>query len=363
MPIEFAEMKGVEIFRTGTWKGSKQVTITEDDLDAMVASFDALAPTAGLRPPLKLGHSDAQKFMRQGGSGAPALGWVDRIWRDGNRVLADFSSVPGTLLDMIKRRLYNSLSIELFQSYEFEGTVYRNVLAAVAILGAELPAVKGLKELSASLFDDTSTERIALTEHEGEPMPATYTQEQLDALVEAAVAKARAAFKAETDAAVVKLQADLTDLQAQVTEQKQRAERAEVALTTFREDAAKARVVGAVDALIKEGRLLPKEKDAVIAFAQSLDAKSKIKFGDKEQSPLDQYLDQLAARPKVVDFSERGAGKGEGERSSGARAEEELDAKAKAKVAASNGKVTYSEAVQNVLAEDEDLKRRYAAGL
>jgi hypothetical protein len=159
----------------------------------------------------------------------------------------------------------------------------------------------------------------------------------------------------------VKLQADLDAEKAKVTTVTQRAERAETALTTFREDASKARISGAVDKAITEGRLLPKEKDATVAFATTLDAKTKIKFGDKEHSPLDQYLDTLAARPKAVKFGEQGVGKGEQELATGQDADKEVDARARTKVA--TDKIEYAAAVQLVLNEDPDLKQRYAQGL
>jgi hypothetical protein len=361
--IKFADIKNVEIFGLGTWTGSKKTVVTSTMLDQMVAAFAQLSDkVAGFRPPIKLGHSDAQRFMGQD-KGGPALGWVSALRRVGDKVVADFADVPASLVDLIRRRLYNSVSIELMPKLEYQGSVFENVLSAVAVLGAELPAVKGLKELSASLFDAT-TERIVLSEQEqGHQMAdATYNQTQLDALIEAAVIKARATF--ETAQAT-----KLADMTAQITAALAAKTVAETALKTavdasvqFAADQAKASVEAVVDQAIKQGLLLPKDKAATVAFAQTLDAATKIKFGEKDEcTPFERWKGQLLAGKKVVSFTEKTiAGGGTDDDKA---ADIDVNERATQKVNAAGGptKLDFATAVNIVLAEDPALKARYAA--
>jgi hypothetical protein len=236
----------------------------------------------------------------------------------------------------------------MFPQTEFNGKQFKNVLTAVALLGAELPAVKGLKDLAATLFteeleDKFTGERVELKEQD---MPATYSQEQLDSLVEAAVAKAtdtaKAAFTEQV--ATVTTERD-TALEAQKT--------AETALRTFEDDTRKADAAVMVDAAIKAGKLLPKQKDAALAFALNLTGT--VKFGDGETSYTKLFADFIDGLPTKVDLSENGEGNN-GEKYDTAASE--VDALAKAKVAKDKD-MTYATARNIVLDENEDLKTRY----
>lgn len=349
-------LKAVEIFSVGTWKGSRKVEITSQTLDNMVTAFNALAPISGLRPPLKMGHTEEQKFLNGQKGGGPALGWVERIWREGDKVLADFKDVPDSILDLVNRKLYNHVSIEMFPSYEYDGNKFENVLAAVALLGAELPAVKGLKELSASLYDEAEGERVEFTEKEDEEPMANFTQEQVDALTAAAVAKAKDQFGAE-HAAELKAAKDAVDAAEKARDEfKEKAETAEAALDTFREDAGKAEITAVIEQAVKDGKITVAQKDTYAAIAAGLSAK--VKFGDKEKNPADALKEIFEGMGKTVKLSEKGKGT---DTNKEADASDEVLRRAKEKVKA-DPKTDFSDAVKIVLAEDPDLKQRYFAG-
>jgi hypothetical protein len=341
-------IEGVEIFATGKHRGSDVVTITDDDLTAMVNSFNELHSVGGFQPVLKLGHDDVQKFFGAR-KGAPNLGFVEKIWKEGSKILANFSNVPDALFDLIKQRRFNSVSIEMFPKTEFNGTQFRNVLTAVALLGAELPAVKGLKDLAATLFteepdDPFQGEKIELKEQD---MPATYSQEQVDALVDAAVAKATDTVKAE-----------YSDQVATITTERDEAvaakKTAEDALRLFEDDTRKANATAMVDKAIEDGRLLPKSKDAALAFALNLSGT--VKFGDKETSVTKLFEDFISGLPTKVELGEKG--EGSEEKKSFSNASEELHALTLAKQKAEKD-MDYPTARQVVLSENEDLKARY----
>jgi hypothetical protein len=125
-------LKAVQIFRTGKWNGDKY---SVKDIDDMIAAFDE----AGFAVPLKVGHAER--------SGDPAHGWIEKIYRKGELLLADIADVPQALYEMIKDRQYDAVSSEIFFNLERNGKRFRRVLKAVAVLGAETPAVADLEPL------------------------------------------------------------------------------------------------------------------------------------------------------------------------------------------------------------------------
>ena len=133
-------ISGAEIFSTGT---HNNLSFSEADLDAIASAFETLGSAS--RVPLKFGHNDAQAMT----DGQPALGWVERVWRDGGKLLADFTGMPAVVYSAIKQGLYKHVSVELLQGFSRNGASYPWVLDAVALLGADIPAVRGLKDLQA----------------------------------------------------------------------------------------------------------------------------------------------------------------------------------------------------------------------
>jgi len=93
--------------------------------------------------PLKFGHNDAQPLT----DGQPALGWVSRVYREGKKLLADFTNMPTQVYEAIKSGLYKFVSIELLGDVQADTRVIPWVLDAVALLGADPPAVGNLKDL------------------------------------------------------------------------------------------------------------------------------------------------------------------------------------------------------------------------
>lgn len=133
-----SDLIGAEIFAVGKWN---DIEFTAKDLDDIIANFDGLSEIH--KVPLKLGHNDDQKVT----DGQPALGWVQKVYKKGNKLLADFVDMPKTIYEAIKNRLYNAISIELLFNVDHDGTKYNHVLDAVALLGADHPAVNTLADL------------------------------------------------------------------------------------------------------------------------------------------------------------------------------------------------------------------------
>lgn len=132
----------VDIFQTGKWNSD---VYSEADLDHMVAAFDKV----GFQPPVKAGHEEGQDKnpeLRQRLFGAPALGYVGRIYREGKKLFADLINVPKRFGELIKAGTYKRISSEIYWSYKDEASniTYPLVLKAVAFLGADIPALTSL---------------------------------------------------------------------------------------------------------------------------------------------------------------------------------------------------------------------------
>lgn len=161
---ELHDIQGCEIFATGTWHGDEYTT---KDLDAMCEAFGKV----GFKPPLKLGHSEKQHLLTN--AGLPAAGWVDRIYRKGEKLLADFSAIPKQIHDLIVRKAYDRVSSEIYWDYTHEESKLPRVLKAVALLGSEIPEVTTLDSISALYYDDTG-HSFKVVEMDSEKKPKSH---------------------------------------------------------------------------------------------------------------------------------------------------------------------------------------------
>lgn len=185
------DLKGVEILAPGTWGGD---VYTTEHIDAMVAAFPTLRGT--IDPPGKLGHDRTQALAQV--DGFPAIGWVDRLYRDGDKLLADFVKVPARVGDIIAAGGYDKVSSEIYFDKEIDGTTYPRVLRAVSFLGADLPAVKTIKSISdvAKLYhDDDDAAKLHSPDYEadvrqlewGDDLPMTTIEATLEVALEDAL--------------------------------------------------------------------------------------------------------------------------------------------------------------------------------
>ena len=135
-----------EIFSVGTWNGDKY---TVKDLQELADNFSAL--NGEIKPPIKLGHND-DGINKTVSDGQPALGWAEGLFVKGNKLIASFKKVPEVVYEAIKKGLYRRVSSEIYMKYKSKtGKIYGKVLAGVALLGADIPAVKDLADLKAYL--------------------------------------------------------------------------------------------------------------------------------------------------------------------------------------------------------------------
>jgi hypothetical protein len=317
-----ADIKNVQIMRVGKWRGSREVDVTQDMLSEIARNFGTINAIEGFGVPVKLGHTSA--------TGAMANGWATAVRLEGDALFADFDAVPSQIVDLVRARRYNAVSVELVPAITYAETKYTNVLSGVAFLGSEWPAIKGMKPLSAAAFAET-VERLELTQE----MDVMFTQVQLDAAVATAV----------------------TVLETRLTDAETRATTAEGKLA-LAEKAAIAITFGAlVQAAIDKGVVLPKSKDTLLAFAATLPAS--IKVGDKTVTAVEAFTDFIAGLPAKVKLGEHG-----GSHPGAAEADASLSASDRVHTAtlayqAANKDTNYKTAFDAVLAADATLKTEY----
>lgn len=233
-------IRNAEIFAVGTHNG---LTFKDEDLDGIVAAFNELRDAGQV--PLKFGHNDKQPLT----DGQPALGWVEKVWKAGGKLLADFTDIPNEVFSAIRNKLYKKVSVELHPNVKRDGASYPWVLSAVALLGADRPAVRGLKDLQALAMSLSG----AGFQSDGEPV----------------------AFTSDTSIAIGD-QSTMTPeeearLRQQLAQATQKAEEATSALKKFSEEVQaekvkthRAAVTALLETAITEGRIYPRVRDRIV---------------------------------------------------------------------------------------------------
>lgn len=204
------KIEGVEIFRAGKWNGDDY---TIADLDEMARAFSDI----GYSVPLKLSQAAGTSAHDEGG---PAYGWVSRVYRMGDVLKADFKDIPSWLFSAITEdHAYDQVSAEVYWNLQRNDKTYKRALKAVALLGAETPAVSGLKPIrdayfAASSYEKVTTHSIKVSKPMPDPVANKDDVKQLTTALEAANAQiAKLTEKAaETDTlrATVKSLTDTT---------------------------------------------------------------------------------------------------------------------------------------------------------
>jgi len=317
-------LEGIEIFSEGTWNGDEY---TAKDLDEMVSSFQAV----DFEPPIKLGHNETQgEYV----DGQPALGYIDKIYKEGNKLLANFKELPKKVYEAIKRGNYKRVSSEIYWNYEKDGKVFDRVLKAVALLGAEIPAVTNLEAITGLYSKNNAELKIY---DKGVDIVETETQEETkDYSIEVAQLKEELEkVNSAKDKAIEELKEKDEHIKSK-------------AIASF------------IDNAKAEGKVLPVfEKELVALMSHASDEKIFKYSKDDKEVELSQFeLIQkiFSSIPKIVDFAELSE-----------HAETPTDyedageeADRRAKIYLSKGRAdSYSDAIYKVLEEDKDLKDKY----
>lgn len=238
----------IEVMSPGTWNNTK---FTIDDLKEMAANFTKLKDV--IKPPIKLGHTKDE-------TGKPAFGWISDLKVVGSKLMAYADDIPELLLSAIKKKLYRRVSSEVFFDYKYDGKSYGKVFSALALLGAEAPAVKDLEDLQAYLTQNTekgtfgklvvfsSPDNFNDDSKRKEAMELKELEKKLESLTTKMVtlSEENAAVRVENE----KLKKDKTDQEAKTFADLK--VKSEGDLKTFCDDQ------------VKAGTMLPAQRDALI---------------------------------------------------------------------------------------------------
>ena len=153
--ISFAECKDVEIFDFNSPEGK----IFEPEAIKIVKNFQTLG-AYHKAPIIVLGHDENQELL--GKEGLPCAGIITNLRHIGSKLISDFADVPQKVSEMIDRGAYRFISSEIYKNFFYNGEFIGPVLRRVALLGADIPKIKGLDDILARYADGSETISIWL---------------------------------------------------------------------------------------------------------------------------------------------------------------------------------------------------------
>lgn len=316
---------GIEIFRSGrhTDDAGNVHEFTDADLAAIAAGYNPAVREA----PLTIGHP---------ADNLPAWGWVKGLARaaDGTLTMATHNVEP-QFAEMVSSKRFPKRSASFYPPGSPNNpTPGQWYLRHVAFLGAQPPAIAGLKDIQFSEADAAGAVSFS------EPIPATsspqepdeiMTKEEIEALQAKLKAEQEARASAEADAAKAKAET------ASFAE-KAKADR-------------KAGFVSFAEAQVQAGRLLPKDKDMAVATLQALADVQPVSFAEgnttTEVAPAQWLQSLISGAAPVVSFGEFAGGQPPAAAGSAkGKSDAEIDREAQAY--AKDKGVSYAEALTHV---------------
>lgn len=336
--------KPLHIFRAGrhTAQSGTSFEFSEAEVDAIAAAYDPALHEA----PIVVGHPKVD---------APAYGWIKSLRAEGAELFAEPDQVEPAFAEMVRAGRFKRISASFYPpkaaSNPAPGTYY---LKHVGFLGAQPPAVKGLK--AAEFAEDTDAVTLELEFSEAQIaglssagfsglrrvisglrdwLLTSQGQEVADSVIPAHEIESirtteefmrktmerdapEDAPEAVPFAETQEGETDMSEKDKQTPEERQAAldaREAEIAAkeAAFAESRAEERRkedAALLDTLAKDGRIAPGIKDEMAAFMENLDAEEEVSFAEgKAASPRDWFRDLLTKQSKpLIDFSERAGG-------------------------------------------------------
>lgn len=338
---------GIEIFRAGRHIDDTGVAhhFSEADLDGMVRSYNPALREA----PLTVGHPADNR---------PAYGWVKALRRTASGTLAITPhQVEPQFAEMVAAGRFKKRSASFYPPHAPNNpTPGQWYLRHVAFLGAQPPAVAGLKDIAFSerdasgavcfselvpqaQADEPASSQPLVTQPEPNPM-SKELEEKLAAAQKALDAANAATAAAQAEAAAAKKKAEEAAAQAASFAEKARADR-------------RAGFVSFAEAQVKAGRLLPKDSAMAVATLELLAEAKPLEFAEgdatRKVSPAQWLQDLIGAARPAVSFGEFAGGKLP-EAAGGARGMSDAEIDRAAKAYSAQHKVNYAEALQAVTA-------------
>ena len=332
------EKTDIHAFTAGSHKTrlGHEVTISEADLQASAAAYNPELHEA----PLVIGHPEGT---------APAYGWVASCHTDGGKFFVAPKQVNPEFAELHNSGAFKKRSMSFYHPDNNQNPVpgvwYPRHLG---FLGAQPPAIKGLSDFSfEELEGDTLTvdfgewtDRVEvglwrrlreffISEHgkdiADEVIPSWdvgMLQEEAAKPSEKEIEPVSPAFSEsqtqhkEGDMTPEELAAQKAELaQQKINQDAQAADFSEREAGLAKREKAAHKTVCAdfVESQVEAGKVLPAQKDNLIAFMSGLEHVETVDFAEGDatvkKSPLAYMQEYLAAQPKIVDFGEHLGGK------------------------------------------------------
>ena len=328
---------GIEIFRAGRHIDDAGVahSFGEADLAGMAASYNPALREA----PLTVGHPK---------DNLPAYGWVKAVARTAGGALAITShQVEPQFAEMVSAGRFKKRSASFYPpnapNNPTPGSWY---LRHVAFLGAQPPAIAGLKDMSFS--EDDAGGAVSFSEPvTANPPP----QEHFDMSKE--LEEQLAKVKKDLEAA----NANAATATAAAAAATKKAEAAETQAASFAERARTERKAGFVsfaEAQVKAGKLLPKDRAMAVATLDALAESAPVEFAEgdttRKVSPAQWLQDLIAGAAPAVSFGEFAPASANQPQPGNARGKTDAEIDTAAKAFARAHKVDYAEALGAVTA-------------
>ena len=337
---------GIEIFRAGRHidESGTAHQFSDADLDGMAQSYNPALREA----PLTVGHPQ---------DNLPAYGWVKSVTRnDSGMLLMNPHQVEPQFAEMVEAGRFKKRSASFYPPQSPNNpTPGKWYLRHVAFLGAQPPAVAGLKDIAFSAadadgavsFSDDCKCATTFTPQATTPTPVnqekTLMDKEMQAQIDAANKKA-----ADANAALLETNAKLASF-AEATKT------ATAKLASFAEAAKVQRTAGHVsfaEGEVKAGRLLPKDQGAAVAVLDLLADSEPVEFAEgnttHKVTPVEWLKGFMVTAQPVISFGEHVPGTGHQPGAGSAKGKTDAEIDTAAKAYARQNKVSYAEALGQV---------------
>lgn len=294
-------MKRLAIFKTGTH--------TATNGSAMIASAEMLKSVADNYQPET---HEAPAVIGHPKDNHPAYAWAESLSFDESEgvLYANFSQVEPQFAQLVKDGRFKKRSASFYPpnhpSNPTPGSAY---LRHVGFLGAQPPAVKGLKDftdfsdlpdLPTYEFTEFSNDQSINQNQKENPMDP---KDEKDTTNNGANPATEDTKHAEQQAALAEKEKALAEKEAAIAAR-------EAAFAKREQDIKENDFSEFADTLIKKGQLVPAEKDAVVSVMMDLDGTSRtFDFAENgtvnKKSSVDVLKGVLGRLGATVDFSER----------------------------------------------------------
>ncbi|MBW7567077.1 peptidase [Chromobacterium subtsugae] len=306
----------LHIFKSGrqTAMSGDVLDFSESDLAACARAYDPALHEA----PIVIGHPKHD---------APAYGWVKSLAASGIDLLADPHQVDPAFAELVATGRHKKISASFYRpdspNNPVPGVYY---LRHVGFLGAQPPAVKGLRPVEFGEADDDVVEfgdwgdvqNASLWRRMREWLISQFDLDTADKVIpDYAVANLEDDARQDdssssfADPSQPKETPEVTPEQQAALEAENARLKQQLATAAAEKKATAAAArhgehLAYAEQLIGEGKLAPKHKDAVVAFLDFADGETSVEFGegDAKQALASAFKGFLGDMPKVIDFGE-----------------------------------------------------------